>query len=113
MTVTNAGKVKADEVVQLYVHDPVASVARPVMELRGFVRVALKPGDTVTVTFTLGADQLAIWQPGGKWVIEPGEIIVAIGSSSEDIRAVASFRITSRGEGKQPATAIATKIEVT
>jgi len=113
VTITNSGKVKADEVVQLYINDPVASVTRPVKELRGFVRVALAPGETVTVTFTLGADQLAIWQPGGKWMIEPGEINVMVGSSSEDIRSKASFRVVGRGEGRRPATAIATKVDIT
>jgi len=111
VTVTNSGKVAADEVVQLYIADPVASVARPVKELRGFVRLSLKPGETRKVSFTLTPDQLAIWHDG-KWLIEPGEIRVMIGSSSEDIRGQASFRITSGGMGKQPATAIATKVEI-
>ena len=54
-------------------------------ELRGFVRLTLKPGETRKVIFTLTPDQLAIWQ-AGKWVIEPGEIRVMVGSSSRDIR---------------------------
>ncbi|MEZ0244201.1 MAG: glycoside hydrolase family 3 C-terminal domain-containing protein, partial [Sphingomonas sp.] len=111
VSVTNSGKVAADEVVQLYVQDPIASVARPVKELRGFVRLSLKPGETRKVTFTLTPDQLAIWH-AGKWLIEPGEIRVMVGSSSEDIRGKASFRITGRGTGKHPATAIATKVEI-
>jgi beta-glucosidase len=111
ITVTNRGPVPADEVVQLYLCDPVASVARPVKELRGFVRLSLKPGDSRSVTFTLTPDQMAIWHEG-RWLIEPGEIRVMIGSSSEDIRATASFRIAGRGEGKHPAAAIATQIEV-
>ena len=111
VTVTNSGKVAGDEVVQLYVQDPVASVARPVKELRGFVRLSLKPGESRTVTFTLTPDQLAIWH-AGKWLIERGEIRVMVGSSSEDIRGRASFRVAGRGEGRHPATAIATKVEV-
>lgn len=111
VSVTNSGKVRADEVVQLYIQDPVASVARPVKELRGFARLTLAPGETRTVSFTLTPDQLAIWH-AGKWLIEPGEIRVMVGSSSEDIRGRASFRITGRGEGKHPATAIATRTEI-
>ncbi|MCW3845960.1 glycoside hydrolase family 3 C-terminal domain-containing protein [Sphingomonas sp. LB-2] len=111
VTVTNSGKVAADEVVQLYIHDPVASVARPVKELRGFVRLSLKPGESRRVTFTLTPDQLAIWH-AGKWLIEPGLIEVMVGSSSEDIRGKASFRVTGRGEGKHPAASIPTKFEV-
>jgi beta-glucosidase len=112
VAVTNSGSVAADEVVQLYIQDPIASVARPVKELRGFARIGLKPGETKRVTFTLSADQLAFWQPGGKWLIEPGEIRVMVGSSSEDIRSRAAFRITGRGMGKHPAAAIATKVEI-
>lgn len=111
VSVTNSGGVAADEVVQLYIQDPVAFVARPVKELRGFARLSLKPGETRKVIFTLTPDQLAIWQ-AGKWVIEPGEIHVMVGSSSEDIRGKASFRITGRGLGKHPATAIATRTEI-
>lgn len=111
VSVTNSGKAAADEVVQLYIQDPIASVARPVKELRGFVRISLKPGETRKVAFTLTPDQLAIWH-AGKWLIEPGEIRVMVGSSSEDIRGKASFRITGRGESKHPATAIATKVEI-
>jgi beta-glucosidase len=111
VTVANSGKVAADEVVQLYVADPVASVARPVKELRGFVRLSLQPGEKRKVTFTLTPDQLAIWH-AGRWLIEPGEIRVMVGSSSEDIRAKASFTISGRGAGRHPAAAIPTKIEV-
>lgn len=109
--VTNSGTVAGDEVVQLYVRDPVASVARPVKELRGFVRLSLAPGETRRVTFTLAAAQLAIWQ-AGKWIVEPGAIELMVGSSSEDIRARGSFRIAGRGEGRAPAAAIGTRVEV-
>jgi beta-glucosidase len=111
VAVTNVGKLVGTEVVQLYVHDPVASIERPVKELRGFARVRLEPGKARRVTFTLTPDQFAIWK-AGKWVIEPGRIDLMVGSSSEDIRATGHIEIATRGEGKAPAAAIATKTEV-
>jgi beta-glucosidase len=107
IAVTNAGSVAADEVVQLYVRDPVASVARPVRELRGFHRLSLRAGETRTVRFTLTHAQLAIWK-AGTWVIEPGVIDVLIGSSSADIRARGRLAISRQGEGTVPAASIAT-----
>jgi beta-glucosidase len=59
--VTNTGPRAGDEVVQLYMRDPVASVSRPVEQLRGFRRVALQPGETRTVRFTLTAAHFALW----------------------------------------------------
>ena len=84
--VKNSGRVTADEVVQLYVRDPVASVSRPVQELRGFRRIGLKPGETRRVTFTLDPRHFA-FRAAGKWLVEPGAIDLMIGSSSADIRA--------------------------
>ncbi|MDB5692027.1 MAG: beta-glucosidase, partial [Alphaproteobacteria bacterium] len=86
VTVRNSGAVAGDEVVQLYAHDPVASVSRPIEELRGFRRVALAPGEAKRITFTLRPEQMAIWD-SGRWKIEPGEIELMIGASSADIRA--------------------------
>ena len=108
VAVTNAGSVLADEVVQLYVRDPVASVARPVAELRGFQRLSLRPGERRVVRFTLAHAQLALWK-AGKWVIEPGVIDVMVGSSSADIRARGRFRVAA-GEGVLPAASIATSV---
>jgi beta-glucosidase len=110
VAVTNAGSVPAEEVVQLYVRDPVATVARPVAELRGFLRLALKPGEQRTVRFTLTHAQLALWT-AGKWVIEAGVIDVMVGSSSADIRARGRFRVAA-GEGTLPAASIATAVAV-
>ena len=109
VVVRNSGPVKADEVVQLYVRDPVASVARPVQELRGFWRLTLAPGEARKVTFTLRPQQLAFWQ-SGRWRIEAGDIDVMVGSSSADIRARSRFRITASGYGKAPAAAILTPV---
>ncbi|MEN3749553.1 glycoside hydrolase family 3 N-terminal domain-containing protein [Sphingomonas sp. HF-S3] len=112
LAVTNRSSVAAEDVVQLYVRDPVASVARPVKELRGFVRVAIAPGATKTITFILTPEQLAIWQPGGRWAVEPGRIEVMVGASSEDIRLRGSYDIAAAGEGKIPAASIETRVVV-
>lgn len=111
LTVTNIGGAPADEVVQLYVRDRVASVARPVQELRGFVRVALKPGEERRVTFELVPEQFGFWQ-GGKWIVEPGEIQVMVGSSSADIRQVRKLIVARRSEGTLPAASIETRVTV-
>jgi beta-glucosidase len=107
ITVRNSGAVAGDEVVQLYMRDPVASVARPVKELRGFRRISLEPGQARRVSFTLRPEQFAIWD-AGKWRVEPGAIELMVGSSSADIRARASFRIAETAEGTRPAAAIIT-----
>ena len=107
VTVRNNGTRAGDEVVQLYAHDPVASVSRPIQELRGFRRVALTPGEAKRISFTLTPAQFAIWD-AGHWRIEPGEIQLMVGASSADIRGRASIRIAAAGEGREPAAAIFT-----
>ena len=94
--IKNVGDFKGDEVVQLYVHDPVASVSRPVKELKGFVRLTLEPGEEKNVTFTLFADQLAFYDQYMKLVVEPGVYEVMIGSSSEDIRLTGKFEVVGK-----------------
>jgi len=88
--VTNTGERSGSEVVQLYVRDKVASMVRPVQELKGFQRVALSPGETATLTFTLPVDMLNFTRRDGKRVVEPGEFELRIGASSADIRATAT-----------------------
>ena len=83
--VANTGARSGDEVVQLYVRDEEASVARPVRELRGFRRVHLAPGDRRTVTFRLGAEQFAYTGADYRRVIEPGALRLAVGTSSVDL----------------------------
>lgn len=85
-TVKNTGTVAGDEVVQLYTRDMEASVARPVMELRGFSRVSLAPGEWKDVRFELGFDELSMFDAHMKRVVEPGDIKIMIGASSADIR---------------------------
>ncbi|HEX6965489.1 MAG TPA: glycoside hydrolase family 3 N-terminal domain-containing protein [Gemmatimonadaceae bacterium] len=84
--VTNTGTRAGDEVVQLYIHDELASVARPVMQLAGFARVHLAPGETRDVAFTLDAAQLALIDQQMHRVVEPGVFRVMVGASSKDIR---------------------------
>jgi beta-glucosidase len=82
--VRNAGPVTGDEVVQLYVRDDVASVTRPVRELRGFERISLDPGQSRTVSFTLRPDDLAFYDQRMQRVVEPGVFTVWVGASSAD-----------------------------
>jgi len=83
--VTNTGRTAGDEVTQLYVRDLVASVTRPVQELKDFTRVSLPPGETTRVSFPLQADQLGFHDAQGQWVVEPGEFEIMIGGSSQDL----------------------------
>ncbi len=94
LDVTNTGARAGDEVVQLYVRLPEASVTRPVRELKGFARVALAPGQTRRVTFHLPVAALGFYDRQMRFVVEPGRVDVMVGSSSEDIRARGAFEIT-------------------
>lgn len=85
-SVQNTGSRSGDEVVQLYLRDVLASVARPVMELKRFQRVRLKPGERIDLTFTIGPDELRMLDADMKWVVEPGVFRVMVGASSKDIR---------------------------
>ena len=80
--VTNTGARAGDEVVQLYIHDPVASISQPVRRLRGFERVTLNPGEKRTVTFTLDRSDFGFYDNRGKFVVEPGRIDIYAGTSS-------------------------------
>lgn len=86
--VTNTGSRSGDEVVQLYVRDEVASVSRPVKQLRGFRRIRLEPGETRTVRFTLTSDDLALYNRDMDFVVEPGLFTVYVGTSSTDVQKV-------------------------
>ena len=97
MTLRNTGSVAGDEVVQLYVRDCYATVARPVKELAGFRRVHLKPGESKTVTFTMKASQMAFLDDDMRWKTEKGRMEVQLGSSSEDIRLTGFYTVTGDG----------------
>jgi beta-glucosidase len=91
---TNTGQVAADEVVQLYIRDLVGTVTRPVRELKGFRRIRLDPGQTVTVEFRLHTDDLAFYGRSMELRAEPGEFHAWIGGSSE-AQLRTEFRITN------------------
>lgn len=93
LEVYNSGKRSGDEVVQLYVCDEYASLPRPVKELKGFVRLTLAPGERKRVTFHLPVNQLAFYDSDLRLVLEPGRILIMIGSSSADIRLRGEFEI--------------------
>jgi beta-glucosidase len=82
--IENTGSRVGDEVVQLYLKDVAASVTRPVEELKGFQRVSLRPGEKRRLEFTLGPQHLGFYNQDMRFVVEPGEFKVMVGSSSAD-----------------------------
>ncbi|GAB2816177.1 glycoside hydrolase family 3 N-terminal domain-containing protein [Ferruginibacter profundus] len=92
--ITNTGKYKGDEVVQLYFKDEESSVTVYESQLRGFERISLNAGETKTVQFVIKPDDLKLLDKNMKWVVEPGTFEILIGSSSEDIRLKKKFNIT-------------------
>lgn len=84
--VQNTGPLEGDEVLQLYIHHVLSSVAQPVEALKAFRRVRLAPGERATIAFLLGPADLRILNQDRHWVVEPGTVRVLIGSSSKDIR---------------------------
>ncbi len=91
--VRNTGKMDGEEVVQLYLHDVVSSVSRPLKELRGFERVPLKTGESRAVQFKLTRDDLSMLDQNLARVVEPGAFKVMIGASSSDIRLTGEFEV--------------------
>lgn len=84
--VANTGARVGDEVVQTYIRDDVSSVPRPVLELKAFQRVTLKPGERRTLRFALAPDALAFWDIDMKWVVEPGSFTISAGNSSANLK---------------------------
>src|SRR3954466_8740147 len=82
--VTNTGTRTGDEVAQLYIHDPVASISQPVRRLRGFQRVTLDPGQSTTVSWTLDRSDVGFYDNSGRFVVEPGAIDVFAGDTSSE-----------------------------
>jgi beta-glucosidase len=93
--VKNTGSREGDEVVQLYIRDVLSSVTTYEKSLRGFERVHLSPGEAKTVNFVLTFDDLALWDRNMRFVVEPGEFRVMVGSGSEDIRLTGEFEIVA------------------
>jgi beta-glucosidase len=83
--VTNSGRVRADEVVELYIHAAISMPVRPVEELKDFARVTLNPGETRTVSFTLTSDKLESFNLEMRRTVEPGDFEVLVGKSSVDV----------------------------
>lgn len=94
LDVTNAGERAGEEVVQLYVRDRVASLTRPVKELKGFLRLGLEPGETRTAVFELDLGQLAFYDADMVFLVEPGTVEIMLGSSSEAIWLRGEIEIT-------------------
>jgi beta-glucosidase len=84
--VKNIGSRAGDEVVQLYVRDLLASLARPVLQLAGFQRVHLAPGEERELSFMLGPEHLGLFDRELRWVVEPGSFRVLVGASSANLR---------------------------
>jgi len=92
--VRNTGRRTGTEVVQLYLGDPVASVARPERWLAGFARVDLTPGEAARVTFCVHADRTSFTGQDLTRIVEPGTITVTLGGSSDDLPLLGSFTLT-------------------
>ena len=84
--IKNTGKVEGTEVIQLYIRDEISSVTTPIISLKGFNRITLKPEESGIVNFELGPEQLSLWNREMKRVVEPGEFKIMVGISSVDIR---------------------------
>jgi beta-glucosidase len=97
--VANTGSRAGDEVAQLYLRDPVASLSQPVRRLRGFQRVTLDPGDRTTVSWRLDRKDVGIYDNRGRFVVENGRIDVYVGNTSSQVGNVQSFRVTG---GRNP-----------
>ncbi|MCC3153219.1 beta-glucosidase BglX [Hymenobacter sp. BT770] len=93
LRLTNTGKVAGEEVVQLYLRDMVASVVRPLQELKDFKKVHLQAGESKAVAFTIDRDKLAFYNQQLEWGAEPGEFKLMIGSASNDIRLESKFEL--------------------
>jgi beta-glucosidase len=101
--ITNTGSREGDEVPQLYLHQRVASVTRPVMQLKDFERITLKPGEKRTVEFTIDADMLSMWNTDMHRVVEPGIFDVMVGPSSADTKKVTLKVVDLNGQAGTPA----------
>lgn len=93
-TITNTGAVAGSETVQVYVGDPDAAVLRPTRELKAFAKVALEPGESRTLQFTLTARDLSYWHPGlRRWVVGGGRTVVEVAASSRDVRGTVEVEV--------------------
>ena len=85
-TLTNTGKIPGEEVAQLYLQDPVASVVRPLKELKDFQKVSLMPGESRVIRFTITKDKLSFFNRNLEWLAEPGDFKLMVGAASDDVK---------------------------
>jgi beta-glucosidase len=112
LEIANIGDRAGAEMVQLYVHDPVASTTRPLQQLAGFARAALEPGARCRVAFELDPSQLALYDPSMRLVVEPGRFEARVGASAEDIRATARFDIEGPAREISPRKILPTRVSL-
>ena len=93
--IKNIGDREGKEIVQLYINDVLSSVSTPLIELQGFEKLLLKPGEQKTVTFTLTPEHLSLLDRNMKWTVEPGEFEIMVGASSKDIRLRGKFEVVN------------------
>jgi beta-glucosidase len=86
VNVTNSGKLAGEEIVQLYIRDPLATRIRPVKELKGFQKISLAPGETKVVSFTLNKSTMQYFDENGTPQLEPGKISIFVGGNSRDLQ---------------------------
>jgi beta-glucosidase len=110
--VANTGDRDGDEVVQLYVRDPVAAVTRPVLELKGFARVTVAAGASKQVTFTLPVAQLGFHDRELRYAVEPGEIEVFVGPSSRELQSAGSFTVVTDASARDGTKAFSGSVVV-
>jgi len=91
--IKNTGKVKGEEVIQLYIRDIIAEVSRPIKELKGYKRISLEVGEKKSFTFILYSAQLAFYNREMKLVVEPGYFKIMVGNSSQDIKLTGEFEV--------------------
>ena len=92
-TITNTGKYKGEEIVQLYIRDKVGSIVRPIMELKDFIKIGLNAGESSTIKFVIDTKKLSFYNQQVRWVAEPGNFDLMIGASSRDIRLKDGFEL--------------------
>jgi len=87
VTITNTGKMKGDEIAQMYIHDEVSSLTRPLKELKGFTRISLAPGESEKVRIPISKKSLEFWKDG-KWITEAGDFTIMVGPNSTELSTV-------------------------
>lgn len=111
--VTNTGERGGEEVVQLYINDPIASVTQPVKLLKGFKRIALVPKESKKVTFSISANQLGFYDRNRSFTLEPGKINLMLGAASDDIRLTGEFNIQGKIKNISKNKVYLTPVDVT